>query len=214
MAEKQVLTAGETPCNMQPNHMSTTTLMTSIAKWVSIVAHPFVMVAIMIAVAGSHFASDTELLYPLLLVLAIVLVPTSILMFVQVRRKRWSNTDASNISERPLLLMVILFALMVLLGFLVLKDPHSFLIKGVFISGLMVFIALVGTRWAKISIHMAFAGLACTLLCILGSIVGYFLIAVVPILAWSRLRLARHRPHELILGLALGVIAGIALGYG
>lgn len=194
--------------------MSTNTLIPSIAKWVSILAHPFVLVAIMVAVAGSHFASGTEVLYPALLVLAIVLVPTSIVMFVQVRRKRWSNTDASNISERPWLLLVILIALMVLLGFLLLQDPHSFLIKGVFASGLMVLVALIGTRWVKMSLHMAFAGFACTLLCILGSIVGYMLLVVIPLLAWSRVALARHRPHELILGLALGVLAGLALGYG
>jgi hypothetical protein len=193
--------------------MSATSVTPSIAKWISILAHPFVMVAVMVIVAGSRFAAGAEVLYPALLVLAIVLIPTSIVMFVQVRRKRWANSDASNMSERPWLLLVILIALIVLLGFLLLQDPNSFLIKGVFASGLMVLVALIGTRWMKMSIHMAFAGFACTLLCILGSVVGYVLLVVVPLLAWSRLALKRHRPHELVLGLALGVLAGAALGY-
>lgn len=101
--------------------------MISIAKWVSILAHPFVMVAIVVGVAGSHFASNTEVLYPVLMVLVSVLT--------------------------------------------------------------------------------------CTSLCILGSIIGYILLVVIPMLAWSRITLARHRPHELILGLTLGVLSGVALAY-
>jgi hypothetical protein len=187
--------------------------MISIARWVSILAHPFVMVVIMVVVAGSHFTSDPQILYPLLIIFVIVLVPTSILMFVQVRRKRWSDADASNISERPLLLRVILIALTVLLAFLLIQDPRSFLIRGVFVTGLLIIVVLISTRWVKMSIHLAFAGLACTSLCILGSVVGYMLLIVVPVLAWSRIALVRHRPHELIFGLALGVLAGIAIGY-
>ena len=188
--------------------------MNSIAKWVSILAHPFVMAAILIAVAGSHSFSNPEVLRPVSVVFVIIIAPISILMLVQVRRKRWSNADASNISERPLLLVVILVALTVLLVFLLLQDPHSFLIKGVFVTGLMIAVALICARWVKVSLHMAFAGLACTSLLILDSLVGFSLLPVIPILAWSRVVLDRHRPHELIYGLALGILSGVALAYG
>jgi membrane-associated phospholipid phosphatase len=36
---------------------------------------------------------------------------------------------------------------------------------------------------------------------------------VIPVLAWSRLRLSRHRPLDLLLGALVGVVAGLGLLY-
>jgi hypothetical protein len=59
--------------------------------------------------------------------------------------------------------------------------------------------------------NAAFAALTATTLLLLGSAVGYGLIAVVPVVFWSRIALARHRVHELLIGLVLGVLTGIVL---
>jgi membrane-associated phospholipid phosphatase len=50
-------------------------------------------------------------------------------------------------------------------------------------------------------------------LVLLGSLVGWVLVPVIPALAWSRLQLARHQPVELIAGTALGVITGLAVHF-
>lgn len=185
--------------------------MKPIARWISILAHPFVMVALLVAVPRWRQSSRTLALQSLLLVIIAVLVPLSVLMLRQVRRGRWSNVDASNPSERPLLFIVGLAGLAALLTWLVLNDPKSYLVRGVLITGALLLVAAVLTRWVKLSLHLAFASLAATSLSLLASPVGYALIGVVPILAWSRIALSRHRPHELLLGLVLGVLAGVAL---
>ena len=46
---------------------------------------------------------------------------------------------------------------------------------------------------------------------LIGSVVGYALVAVVPVVFWSRIALGRHRVHELLVGLVLGVLTGIVL---
>lgn len=181
-----------------------------LARWVSILAHPFVMVALLVAVPAMRRSSGGAARSVLLVVIAVV-VPIGVLMFLQVRRGRWSNVDASKASERPLLFTVALAGLVAGLGWLFFTDPRSFLVRGMLVVAAFLLLAALLTRWVKLSLHVAFAALAATTLSLLGSPVGYGLAAVVPIVFWSRIALARHRVHELLVGLALGVLTGIAL---
>jgi hypothetical protein len=185
--------------------------MNFLARWISIIAHPFVMVAVLVAVAGWRLAPGSQALQAVLLVVVVTLVPLAILMVCQVRRGRWSNVDASHASERPILFLVALIALAALLGWLLLSNPQSFLIRGVIVISLLLVVATVLTRRVKLSLHLAFAGLTVSSLLLIGSAIGLTLIPVVPLLFWSRLALSRHRPLELVVGLLLGVLAGLAL---
>ena len=68
--------------------------MTEIARWLSVLAHPFVMVALLVSVPAMRQSPRNAV--PSMLFIAIsVVVPIAVLMFLQVRRGRWSNVDAS-----------------------------------------------------------------------------------------------------------------------
>jgi hypothetical protein len=183
--------------------------MRQFARWVSILAHPFVMVTLLVGVPAMRQSSGNGV--SVLLVVIAVVVPIAVLMLRQVRRGRWSNVDASKASERPVLFMVALAGLIGALGWLLLNDPQSFLVRGMLVVAAFLLIAAVLTRWVKLSLHVAFAALTATTLFLLGSAVGYALIAVVPLVFWSRIALARHRVHELVVGLVLGMLTGIVL---
>jgi hypothetical protein len=180
------------------------------ARWVSILAHPFVMVALLVAVPAMGRSFGNALQSVLLVVIA-VMVPIAVLMFRQVRRGRWSNVDASNPSERPALFVVALVGLVGALGWLLLNDPQSFLVRGIRVAAAFLLLTALLSHWVKLSLHVAFAALTATALCLLGSWVGYALTAVVPVVFWSRIALARHSVHELLVGLVLGVLTGIVL---
>ncbi len=200
---------GDDPAAARPSgHV---TRLVHAARWVSILAHPFVMIALLVTVAGWRFAPETQVFRSVLAVTIAVVVPVAILMLVQVRHGRWSNVDASNPEERGVLFIVALAALAALLTWLLLKDPRSFLVRGVIVTAILLAVVAVLTRWIKLSLHLAFAGMAAMALTLIGSRVGFALIGVVPLLCWSRLALSRHRPVELAFGLALGVLAGVAL---
>lgn len=184
--------------------------MKRLARWVSILAHPFVMVALLVAVPAMRQSPGAAVRSVLLVVIAVV-VPIAVLMFFQVRRERWSNVDASKASERPVLFMVALAGLVATLGWLLFNDPGSFLVRGILVVAAFLLLAALLTRWIKLSLHVAFAALTATTLCLLGSPVGYALIPVIPAVSWSRMALARHRVHEILLGLVLGVLTGIVL---
>ena len=181
-----------------------------LARWVSILAHPFVMVALLVAVPAMRRSPGSAARSVLIVAVAVV-VPLGVLMFRQVRRGRWSNVDSSKPSERPVLFLVALAGLVAGLGWLFLTDPRSFLVRGMVVVAAFLLLAAFLTRWIKLSLHVAFAALAATALSLLGSPVGYGLAAVVPIVFWSRLALTRHRMIELVVGLALGVLTGIVL---
>ena len=184
--------------------------MKQIARGGSILAHPFVMVALLVAVPATRQSSAGAVKSVLLVVVAVV-VPIAVLMVRQVRRGQWSNVAASKSSERPVLFSVSLAGLLAALAWLLLNDPQSFLVRGMVVTAAFLLIAALLTRWVKLSLHVAFAALAATTLSLLGSVVGYALIAIVPVVFWSRIALARHRVHEASVGLVLGALTGVVL---
>jgi len=184
--------------------------MNRLARWVSILAHPFVMVALLVAVPAVR-QSASNVVQSILLVIIAVVVPLAVLMLRQVSRARWSNIDASKPSEQPVLFIVALAGVFAALGWLLINDPRSFLVRGMVVVAAFLLFAGFLTRWVKLSLHVAFAAMTATTLCLLGSPIGYGLVAVVPLVFWSRILLARHRIHELWVGLVLGVLTGIVL---
>ena len=183
--------------------------MNVVARWLSIVGHPFVMTMVMVLGVALHFGTRRDALQTLLVVALVALLPVAVLMVRQVRRGSWTNVDASNRAERPLLFTVGIAALAVLVGAMLVFRPGSVFLRSA--AGVLIMLAVcaVATKWVKVSLHMAFGALATTTLLSLGSPLGWVLLAVMPGLAWSRLALERHRPAEV----AIGLLVGIAFGY-
>ena len=187
--------------------------MIRLAGWMSIVAHPFVMVGVMVGVAAASRQTAGDALGSVAIVVAFTIVPLIVLMTRQVRHGAWENVDASNQKERPILYFAVGLGLMALLGYLAVLQPQSFLMRGVVTTLGMLAVCAVTTRWIKVSLHLAFGALAATALALMGSVLGYVLVLVLPALAWSRLVLGRHTLLEVVLGTIAGVIAGVAIHY-
>lgn len=183
--------------------------MNSAARWVSILGHPFVMSLVLVLAATLHLSNPREAFRTLLLVTLLALLPVAVLMVRQVRSGAWDNVDASNRAERPLLFAVGVAGLALLLGTLLLFRPESFLVRGAIGVLSMLAVCAAVTRWIKVSLHMAFGALAATTLLALGSPAGWAPLALLPVLAWSRLHLDRHQPVEV----AAGTLAGAAFGF-
>lgn len=183
----------------------------ALARWISILLHPFVTVTVMVAAVGARVAGPGEAFRSVTLVGLIVLLPLGWLMVRQVKRGRWQNVDASDRRERPALYWAALAAMLALAAILVARDPASYLARGSLGVLAMLLLAAIATRWVKVSLHMAFATFAAVCLLMLGSLVGPILLFILPPLAWSRLALGRHRAPEVVLGTLLGGITGLGL---
>jgi membrane-associated phospholipid phosphatase len=182
-----------------------------IARWLSIVFHPFVMVGVMVGAAAAARQTRGEAVRSVGLVMLVTIVPLALLMWRQVRRGKWGNADASNRAERPLLYVAGGIALVTLLAYLLLVRPQSFMIRGVVTTFGMMAVCAAAARWVKISLHMAFGALAAVALTLMRSPVGYVLLLALPAILWSRLTLQRHTPLEVILGTIIGAGAGAAI---
>jgi hypothetical protein len=182
-----------------------------VARWLSIAAHPFVMVGVMVGAVAARQSSAGEAVRSVTIVLAFTVVPLVVLMVRQVRAGAWANADASNPRDRPVLYAVGAIALAVLMAYLILTRPQSFLLQGAAGTLIMLAACALITRWIKVSLHMAFASLAATILLLIGSPAGWVLLPLVPALAWSRLALGRHRPLEVALGVLIGCSAAFAI---
>lgn len=183
------------------------------ARWISILAHPFIMIAVMVGTCAARLSPPGEIGKNLGLVTAFVFVPIAVLTFRQVRRGNWANVDASNAHERPVLYAVGIIGILAMLGYLIIARPDSFLIRGSVVVVSMLVISAIVTRWIKLSLHVASATLAAIVLILLGSIVGWCVAVIVPFLAWSRIALCRHKLGEVVLGCLFGLLAGLAVHF-
>lgn len=181
--------------------------MTGLARWVSIIAHPFVLTLLLVgaieARRGPAVAARSVAAVALLFVL-----PVAVLIVRQTRRGAWSTVDASDPRERPLLYLVGGGALLLLFGYLLLMEPGTPLLRGAIGTLGLLAVCAAAVRWVKISLHVAVAAMATAVLLGRGIPLGWLLAAVLPILAWARVAMGRHRWIEVALGLVAGSAAG------
>ena len=179
----------------------------SIARWTSILLHPFTVFAALSLVAARVLdpASLARTAVGILVAVAIVWA------FVLQRRRsgRWGTVDASDRRERPILYALVL---VVAAGYwLWLGGRASATGQGVVAVIAMLCVAGIANRWIKLSLHMASLAFAGATLLSLWLPAGVVALLALPLLGWSRLRMARHTLPEVLGGGALGVLTGLAL---
>ncbi len=84
--------------------------------------------------------------------------------------------------------------------------PQSFLIRGSVGTLVMLGVCAIATRWIKVSLHMALFTLTPVTLILIGSRIGWPLLAVVP-------ALGRHTAAEVALGPGIGALTGIVIAF-
>ena len=117
----------------------------------------------------------------------------------------FSNFDVSKREQRPLLFSFSAFAMFCYLVSLIILGGPKILFLALFAIVLGLITIVVVNRWIKASIHVATATSVILLIGIIYK--GYFLIlfALVPLLAWSRVKTKEHTVLETIIGSVLGV---------
>jgi hypothetical protein len=181
------------------------------ARWVSIFAHPFVMIPLWIAAITLRVRGPQDIARNVGWVALFVVVPNLLFMVWQVRRGAWRNVDASQRAERPALYFVGLSTLALLLAWLAWGRPNSFLLRGATGTLAMLAVCALTSRWVKVSLHLAAASLTATSLILAGSVVGWMVVALIPPLAWSRRLLGRHNWAEIAVGFAYGVVTAVLI---
>lgn len=183
---------------------------TLVARALSIIGHPALLMPLAIAVAATATEAPPQLLRVAFGSAVAVAAVVGLFSLWQVRAGRWLHVDASRASERRQLTRL----LAVLLGAIAVALWASGQAPAVTAGPLLVALPVVAAhalrRSLKVSLHAAYAVLAAALLWpqLLGTaLVGLLALGV----AWSRLELRRHTRAEVLAGLLLGAASGAAL---
>jgi hypothetical protein len=187
--------------------------MQEVARWISILGHPFVTATAMVLAGAGRGRGTAGVASSVAIFLLIAVVPIAVLMVRQVRRGAWEHVDASNRRERPTLYIVGISAVLAWFAYMAVTQPRSPWMRELVVTMIVLVLCAILTRWVKVSLHVTIAAFSATTLVIAGSPIGWAVAVLVPLLIWSRLRLSRHKPVEVALGLVIGICGGLALHY-
>ncbi len=174
-----------------------------VARFISIVGHPFVLLSLFILSASANRSrQDTTRSFTAFAL--IVLLPLVLLIWHERSSGRWQTVDASNKEDRPVLYLVAIAALAIAATYYYLVEQVSALVGGCLVTNAILVVAFILNRWIKVSLHAAVA-LFCGLdLLRVHLYTGWIVLGWVPLLIWSRLTLSRHTISEIVCGLLLG----------
>lgn len=142
---------------------------------------------------------------------SVFLLVTCLFIMIAVKRKIFTDIDVSKREQRPLLfLFVSIIAMVYLSGLLFLQGPPIlfFAITGILI-GVIIF-SFINLR-IKASLHVASSSALIFILSILYGGNFLLLLVLIPIIAWSRVKLKRHSLSEATVGGTLGVLITLCM---
>lgn len=141
----------------------------------------------------------------------VFLVAMTLFLYYAVRKKIFTDMDVSHREQRPLLFLVsFIMGFFYIAGVFILKGPHLF----IEIAFGVMFGVLVDSyinRHIKASIHVATVSALIFALAIAYSGAYLLLLLLIPLVAWSRVRIKRHTPQETIVGGLLGILLSLSV---
>ncbi len=179
------------------------------ARVLSIVGHPGLLMPVAVPLAAQQRGAPVQDLWlGAASALAVALV-VALYSLRQVRAGRWLHVDASAPAERLHLNLFLAGLLLAAALALWLTTRSQVLAAGLGTSGAIVLAALALRRHMKLSLHCAFGTYAAALTWpAWPALAGLAVLALA--VAWSRLQLQRHTRREVLAGLGIGALAGLA----
>src|SRR6266567_1650391 len=120
----------------------------TLARALSIAGHPFILIPAAALIVSGRGPT---------LVLALTMLAVASVIFLQVRRGKWSDADVSTRQQRPLFYVVLLAATGAAAFLLWRMGASSSFIRGTLIAIALITIQMIANRWLKISLHTSFA---------------------------------------------------------
>ena len=182
----------------------------AIARWVSHVISPHVVGVVMTALFAFTYSDDPlkTLLWLAVLVPLLIVPPMAYIMW-QVHKGTLEDIYMPRRETRTRPLIVMMVWLLICLNLIQYWGAPQIVVTFIIMSLLLVAILSVVTLFWKISFHGATISAAATATVFMGGLLALPVILLVPLVGWSRIRLLRHTPRQVIYGSLVG--ASIAL---
>ena len=191
-----------------------------IARLVSSILHPWIVLAIIMGLAAYTAASHNgEWIKWTILALLLSYLPAAIYAGIRTlslrRTEDNDNAKLSLLRERPreLLITASLFGFPAVLTLYILSAPLNIIVVVMAAAATMLAVALVNLKY-RASFHIALLTSAIFSLWALVGVVAIATISLVPLLGLSRYRLGEHNAGQLVIGFALGFVITMTVFYG
>lgn len=182
----------------------------SLARWISIVGHPFVLILLYVLVGVATRLAFGNALVAVAIVFFVGVLPMTAYL-ARLARSGSTNFDVSHREQRgPVYGLGLLLGLGLLAIFWWLDGPPDLLV-GVADALLLVVVAFLINLGLKISLHSAFVAWVAVGLWPISPWASLGLACLAVALVWSRLYLDRHTRGEVLAGLALGILMALPL---
>lgn len=187
-----------------------THLKTTLAKVISTVGHPFLTVPLFAVFLLFSIESTQRAIYLSLLIVGGIFLPIGLKTLRGVRKGTYTNLDVSDQAQRQKWFVATTF-LLLLVTVIVWATNQDWTIRLAMACALVLLvIAQLVNRRIKASMHLAFHAFLGFLILSLNWIAGVCVLLFALPLAWSRIHLGRHIWKEVVVGMALGTVLGIA----
>lgn len=181
------------------------------ARFLSFVLNPLFIIVVVpffliYRTTGDLFAAINWTMYTVLFLLLM-----GLFIIYMVRKGKFTDTDVSKREQRPMLFLVSMVLSVIYLSGLFLFDAPSilFIVTLGIILGIL-FASIINT-WIKASMHTATIAALISALGIVYGGVYYFLLLLIPVVAYIRVKAKRHTIPETIAGAIFGISLSILM---
>ena len=184
----------------------------AIARWVSHVISPHVVGVVMTALFAFTYSDDPlkTLLWLAVLVPLLVIPPMAYVLWL-VHKGTLEDIYMPRRETRTRPLMVMMVWLLLCLGLIQYWGAPQIVVTFVIMSLLLIAILSIVTLFWKISFHGATISAAATATVVMGGLVALPIMLLVPLVGWSRIRLLRHTPRQVIYGSLVGAFIALIM---
>jgi membrane-associated phospholipid phosphatase len=182
-----------------------------LAGWVSVAAHPFVLIPALVAVVTARSLPPREAAVVVALVVVGSILPMLWIIVRRVRSGAWTDHDVSVREQRTGMYPAALAISAATVLLLYLSGTARSVLQGTVAVFLLIALSSLINLRLKISLHTGFAAFTAVSLLSMSRPMGIAGAVIALAVAWSRLELRRHTFAEVVGGALLGAGIGAAL---
>lgn len=184
----------------------------AIARWISHVISPHIVGVVLTSAVSYQFSHDTfEILQWLILLMPLIVMPPLIYIFWLVYRGMLEDIYMPKRETRLRPLVVLMSWLLVCIGLI--RYWAAPPIVETFVLATIILVSVLGlvTLFWKISFHGATISAAATATVVMAGSSAWPIMLLVPLVGWSRIRLERHTPRQVIYGSIVGALVALLI---
>lgn len=187
----------------------------AIARWISNVISPHIVGVVITSVVSIRYSNNPlEILQWLLLLLPLIVIPPLAYLMWLVNNGTLEDIYMPRRETRVRPLTVLMIWLVVCLGLLRYWQAPQLVEAFLQVTIVLIGVLSLVTLFWKISFHGATISAAATVTVMMAGSYAWPVMMLVPLVGWSRIRLKRHTPRQVVYGSLVGGLIALIIVHG